>query len=140
MIVTNFAKRLDKMIQTAPSHTGCGIIGRNAKINSIKLKAANRAAGIGDENGRLPARVKAPETQQFLVSSRKVKVVQQKHRVLAHLLGLQLLGRVFAFVTSPAYQARIAFKALDELVLAVKVRVDIGQKFHSATEDSLSRT
>ena len=43
-------------------------------------------------------------------------------------------------MTSPAYQARIAFKALDELVLAVKVRVDIGQKFHSATEDSLSRT
>ena len=41
-------------------------------------------------------------------------------------------------MTSPSYSPRIAFTALDELVL--KVRAEIGHKIAAATEDSLSRS
>ena len=47
-------------------------------------------------------------------------------------------GRVYAIVTSPSYSPRIAFTALDELVL--KVRAEVGHKIAAATEDSLSRS
>ena len=49
------------------------------------MQAANRAAGIGDENGRLPARVKAAEVlAKCTVCSHEIRMTKKNVEAKAH--------------------------------------------------------
>eukprot|EP01035_Chromulina_nebulosa_P033281 gene33281-44551_t len=57
----------------------------SGKMLKSREQAANRAAGIGDENGRLPARVKAPEVlARCTICSHEIRMTKKNVEAKSH--------------------------------------------------------